>query len=167
MSYRSKQPRRPVGSGAKAEFFQWVWDRLALELRFNNSPTVKFNQTTRGITADAGGGGRGSSVVSPFQIIETGDLTYQVMDVPSLLITSGGLVDLSATLDTDFAVTASVAENWFYVDIADATTAVITTSDTVVTWTDHKIPIGYVDTTVDPPEIHQFLHDNIYCPCIT
>lgn len=40
---------------------QWVWDKLALYLNFHNSPTIQFEQTSRGITAHSkvgrGGGG--------------------------------------------------------------------------------------------------------------
>ncbi len=48
----SRTPRKPEG-GAGGNFFQWVWEKLANELRFNDSPTVKWSLTTRGISARA------------------------------------------------------------------------------------------------------------------
>jgi hypothetical protein len=50
---RGSLPPRPEGDDAETLFMQWVWDKLAKELVFNNSPTVKFNKTTKGITADS------------------------------------------------------------------------------------------------------------------
>jgi hypothetical protein len=46
-------PKRPTGSDPFHVWAQWVHDQLTLRLRFNNSSTVKFNETTKGISATA------------------------------------------------------------------------------------------------------------------
>jgi hypothetical protein len=57
---KKDEPRKPEGDDEEAAFMQWVWEKLARELKFGNSPTVRFNQTTKGITAEAISKGGGS-----------------------------------------------------------------------------------------------------------
>jgi hypothetical protein len=57
-------PRKPVGNTEEFHFYKWVWTKLAVQLRFINSPTVQFEVTTKGISAHAkpsrGGGSEGN-----------------------------------------------------------------------------------------------------------
>lgn len=58
-------PKPPVGSDPFHVWAQWVHERLAKYLQFNNSPTVKVREGQRGYSFDAapaqGGGGAASS----------------------------------------------------------------------------------------------------------
>jgi len=60
---RDFQPPRPTGFNPEARFAQWVWDKLAKELRFSDSDTVKWKKNTTGMIATAAPGTSGGSTV--------------------------------------------------------------------------------------------------------
>lgn len=55
---------RPSGNSPEAKYAQAVYDMLKERLRFLDSPTVKFNKTTRGIYAESKPG-KGGGAASP------------------------------------------------------------------------------------------------------
>jgi hypothetical protein len=61
-------PRRPEGRGNETTFAQWVWDRLAKELRFADSPTIKWSRTTNGLSANAKGQSGGSGILQTYRV---------------------------------------------------------------------------------------------------
>ena len=118
-----------------------------------------------------GEGGPVEELEYPFKIVQSADwLTYQVR--PGWVITTGAPIT-PTMLDTDLTLTSGVAKFYFVLRILSPTTAAISTSSTEPVWGIDKIPIGWVDTashaTDSPPsaEITQFLHDNVFSPCVT
>lgn len=74
-----KTPRKPEGSGNSTAFFQWVWERLARELRFMDSPTVKWSRTTSGISAQAISSAKGGGELKTYRVkSKIGDVLFCV-----------------------------------------------------------------------------------------
>lgn len=46
---RTRLPRRPEGSDDATKFMQWVYDVLAQEHQFIDTPTVAVTRTTKGV----------------------------------------------------------------------------------------------------------------------
>lgn len=78
---------------------QWVWDCLANRLRFVNSPTVTFSQTTKGVTAEAKVGG----VASKSTPIELKKFTVSTVLKDVLKCTDGTYVAKVALLRCSMA----------------------------------------------------------------
>jgi hypothetical protein len=102
----------------------------------------------------------------PFKIYQTGSwLTYKVS--AGYAITTGSRITVT-NVDTDIPVTIG-ALNWIYIEMT-ATTAVVKTTTTTLTWSSTLIPIGYVDTSTyvstTKPIIYQLLKADIFNPCI-
>lgn len=79
-----KTPPRPSGSSREAHFMQWVWDAIANRLKFIDTPTVKWDSTSRGFAAHTKGGkgGLGPTVEVTLCDQDTGDeKTYQLYGV--------------------------------------------------------------------------------------
>lgn len=103
----------------------------------------------------------------PFQIVQSTDwLTYKI--VTGKVIITGDPIPVSG-LNSDITVDAGASRFWIYVELT-TTTATIAASATTPTFSTELIPIGWVDTTDTGNEIGvitQFLHDNIFSPCVT
>ena len=85
MSYdRNFEPPKPVGSGPFITFCQWVWQRLTTP--YQDTDTIKWNVTTRGISARAvvrasGGGGSSAAAGMVFRGLWHGAALYMAQDV--------------------------------------------------------------------------------------
>lgn len=102
----------------------------------------------------------------PFKIYQTGSwLTYKVS--AGYAVTTGSRITVT-NVDTDIPVVDS-SLNWIYIEMT-ATTAVVKTTTTTLTWSATLIPVGYVDTstyhTTTKPIIYQLLKSDIFNPCI-
>lgn len=100
---------------------------------------------------------------NPFRIVRSSTwLKYQV--TTGYVITDGDVITPTGTA-TDIDITSGVAKYWFVIDIT-STTAVVSASATLPTWTANKIPIGWVNTTSESTAaVYQFLTDHIFMPC--
>lgn len=102
----------------------------------------------------------------PFKIYQTGTwLQFKVMD--GVVITTGAPITPTG-LETTISVTSGDAQYWIYMDVTTST-ATIQNNGTTPTWAVDKIPIGWIDasnTTDEVAIIHQFIHDNVFLPCV-
>jgi len=110
--------------------------------------------------------------LEPFQIVRGADwLTFQVArNEGQIILTADPLATILGDIDTDITATAGLLRFWFYFELT-TTSATIATATATPTWTLNQIPIGYVDTATheadEQSDIYQFLHTNIYHPCVT
>lgn len=104
-----------------------------------------------------------ASPSNPFAISVVDDeaLTFQV--TPGKITTTGIPIPPS-NIDDTFTLEAGSPYYWFYLDVS-ADAATIETSDDPGDWSVNKIPLGYVDTSVEPVEIVQLVRDHIFIPC--
>lgn len=125
--------------------------------RANVIITLREDPNTESLTA---------AINHPFKIYQTGTwLQFKVMD--GVVITTGNEITPSG-LETTITTTTNKARHWIYMDVTTST-ATIQNTFTTPTWTVDKIPIGWVDTTDTAGEvaiIHQFIHDNVFLPCV-
>lgn len=160
---RNHKPPKPVGSGPFITYCQWVWDELSR--RYEDTETVKWNITTRGISARAANL-RKSGIELPFQIYQT--TTWLKFKVTTGYVITTGVAVTPALVETEFTITSGVLRYWFYLDLTAAAT--VAASSTLPTWGIDIIPIGWVDTSTYSAEsrsvIYQFTRDHVFSPCV-
>jgi hypothetical protein len=96
----------------------------------------------------------------PFQIYQTGTLKYKVRD--GLVIITDAPAIIPTGLETELTSPGG-ADYWIVCDLT-TTTAVVSGTASSPVFSTEKIPIGWIDSE---GAIHQFLHDNIFSPCVT
>lgn len=111
--------------------------------------------------------GAGGKVTFPFKIYQSDTwLKFKVRE--GIVITTGEAITPTG-IDTEITIDSGTEKHWIYLDItADA--ASVENDATLPTWTVDKIPIGWIDASDEEneiSEIHQFVHDNIFVPCVT
>lgn len=107
----------------------------------------------------------------PFKIEKVSSLVYRV--AYGSVITTGDPIAVSGISPATHTLAAD-EWCWFVLDLTSTTAAIshVDSFATTPTWSQTKIPIGYVDTigaTDDPaiePTINQFIHDNVFAPCV-
>ena len=102
------------------------------------------------------GGGR----PTPFAIYQTGTLKYKVR--AGLVIITDAPAIVPTGLETELTSPGG-ADYWIVCDLT-TTTAVVSGTASSPVFSTEKIPIGWIDSD---GAIHQFLHDNIFSPCVT
>jgi hypothetical protein len=102
----------------------------------------------------------GDSPVHPFAIYQTGTLKYKVRD--GLVIITDAPAIVPTGLETELTSPGG-ADYWIVCDLT-TTTAVVSGTASSPVFSTEKIPIGWIDSE---GAIHQFLHDNIFSPCVT
>ena len=163
---RNHKPAKPVGSGPFITYCQWVWDELSK--RYEDTDTVKWNVTTRGISSTAKTNLAGASPVCPFQIYRTE--TWLKFKVATGYVITTGAPFVPTDVGTEFTLTSGVAKYYFLLTMSSATAAVISVSDTLPVWSVEIVPIGWVDTNTysgaSRSVIYQFCNENIFSPCV-
>lgn len=158
-------PKRPSGDDAAAKFMQWVWDWITLKGKMVSAPgQIEFSYTSKGIVPRVIPSGRSAvTPTNPFKIYVTDEaaLTFKV--------TTGKITTVATpfeptNIDSTFTLTAGSPYFWFYLDLS-SDEATIVTSDDPPEWSVNSVPLGYVDTSVDPSEITQLVRDHIFIPC--
>lgn len=110
----------------------------------------------------------------PFKITQgTSWLEFNV--APGYVITTGApflptsVTELDGTLHPH-TITSPYASFYFVLAILSASTAAVSTSSTLPTFSTELIPLGWVDTSTDAATeqstIYQFWRDNVFSPCV-
>lgn len=111
----------------------------------------------------------GSSIETPFEIYQSGSWLEFKVKVGYVIMNGEPVISVGG-VETLFTLTSGVTRYWFLITLTVGA-ATISISPTVPAWSATVIPIGWVDTDTHSAEsastIYQFVHDNIFSPCIT
>ena len=159
----------PSGNDADAEYQRSQFRRAGSELRPKNSTNVKWQQTTHGFVPKFNFTAFDDTSDSPFRIYQSSTWLKFKVTTGWVIATSDAFVPTN--VETELTITSGVSKFYFVLTILSASTASISTSSTLPVWGVDVIPIGWVDTDTYSADsrsvIHQFLHDNVFSPCVT
>lgn len=111
-----------------------------------------------------------AKAVLPFTICRTDSWLKFKVSTGYVIASDHAFVPTYAGDGHEFTITSGVSKFYFVLAITSPTTGSISTSSTLPAWGIDVIPIGFVDTNTysasSASVITQFIHDNIFSPCV-